>query len=485
VSSGVTSPPASPGGGGGGSEHGGLTLESVKRRLLRGSAWVTGGRMLSIALGLALNAVLTRILTKTEVGEYFTTMALVFVGSIIAQLGLDRAVVRFVSTALALDKPGQAKQVVKRVFFFCSIGAVVTALVLALGLGRWIVTHIYHDEVLATLMPLAAGWLIITALQQLLVDTFRGFQRFDLSTLFDQVLIDILSVSIFGAIFLLHKAVDVHQVVLLSTVFALTTTVIGAGLLLGKLHRLGEEGEPLPKGELFAMAWPLLITNIAIYLLGTSIDVWILGAFRPQSQVALYGVASRVMFLVATPYLILQGVTPPLIAEMFAKGKKREMERTLRMVSTVAGLPAALALIGFLLFGGQLLHVFYGPGYEAAAGVLAILSAGRLVAVWTGSAGVTLMMTGHQKSLMYITVFSGIASVTADLLLAPHFGKVGVAIGTASTQAMQNILQVLLAKRLVGVWTMAHLSPKPLIEFLKPQRSSSGPSSGSSSGSAT
>jgi hypothetical protein len=66
--------------------------------------------------------------------------------------------------------------------------------------------------------------------------------------------------------------------------------------------------------------------------------------------------------------------------------------------------------------------------------------------------------------------------VTADLLLAPHFGKIGVAIGTASTQAMQNILQVLLAKRLVGVWTMAHLSPKPLIDFLKPQRS---PSSGS------
>ena len=477
MSAGVASPPASPGGGGGGSEHGGLTLESVKRKLLRGSAWVTGGRMLSIALGLALNALLARILTPTELGQYFTTMALVFVGSIIAQLGLDRAVVRFVSTALALDKPGQAKAVVRRVFFFCSIGAVVTALILALGLGGWLARNVYHDAVLATLMPIAAGWLIITALQQLLVDTWRGFQRFDYSTLFDQVLIDILSVTIFGAIFLLHKTTSVHQVVLLSMTFTLTATVIAAGLLLGKLRRLGDEGEPLPKGELYAMAWPLLITNIAIYLLGTSIDIWILGAFRPQSQVALYGVASRVMFLVATPYLILQGVTPPLIAEMYAKGKKREMERTLRMVSTVAGLPAALALVGFLLFGDKLLGVFYGDFYMQAAGVLAILSAGRLVAVWTGSAGVTLMMTGHQKSLMYITVFSGIASVTADLLLAPHFGKVGVAIGTATTQAMQNILQVLLAKRLVGVWTMAHLSPKPLIEFLKPQRSKSGSAS--------
>src|SRR3954471_168668 len=121
-------------------------------------------------------------------------------------------------------------------------------------------------------MPIAAGCLIITALQQLLVDTFRGFQRFDYSTIFDQVLIDILSVAIFGAIYLLHKTTNVHQVVLLSAGFTAISTVVAAGLLLGKLRRLGDEGEPLPKGELYAMAWPALVTNIAIYLLGTSID---------------------------------------------------------------------------------------------------------------------------------------------------------------------------------------------------------------------
>src|SRR5204862_6664513 len=123
------------------------------------------------------HAVLSRSLTHVEVVEYFTTSALVLVVSIMAQLGLARAVVRFVSTALALDEPGQAKWVVKRVFFFCSIGAVVTALILALGLGGWLARNVYHDAVLATLMPIAAGWLVITALPQLLVDTWRGFQR--------------------------------------------------------------------------------------------------------------------------------------------------------------------------------------------------------------------------------------------------------------------------------------------------------------------
>src|SRR5207237_8526488 len=177
---------------------------------------------------------------------------------------VPRRLVRAVARAVALGRPGAAKRVVKRFFFCCAIGAVVTALVLAIGLGGWLARHIYHDAVLATLMPIAAGWLIITAIQQLLVDTWRGFQRFDLSTLFDQVLIDIPSVTVFGGIYLLHKTTNVHQVVLLSTGFTLISTVLAAGLLLGKLRRLGDEGEALERGELYAMAWPLLITNIAI-----------------------------------------------------------------------------------------------------------------------------------------------------------------------------------------------------------------------------
>ena len=145
------------------------------------------------------------------------------------------------------------------------------------------------------------------------------------------------------------------------------------------------------------------------------------------------------------------------------------------MVSTVAGLPAAVALMIFMLWGGQVMSLFFKPEYAAAAGVLAILSTGRLIAVWTGSAGVTLMMTGNQKPLMYITVFSGVASVLAGLLLAPRFGMVGVAVGTASTQAMQNTLQLLLVKRRLGIWTCAHLSPKPLMEFLRKSPTSGKP----------
>ncbi len=98
--------------------------------------------------------------------------------------------------------------------------------------------------------------------------------------------------------------------------------------------------------------------------------------------------------------------------------------------------------------------------------MLVLLSLGRLVSVWAGSSGVTLIMTGHQKAMMALTVVTGALSVAGEILLAPRFGGPGVATATTTMAVVQNLLQVALAKRLVGVWTHIDLSPANLRAFL-------------------
>jgi O-antigen/teichoic acid export membrane protein len=41
-----------------------------------------------------------------------------------------------------------------------------------------------------------------------------------------------------------------------------------------------------------------------------------MGAFRPHTEVAVYGAASRLVILVAMPLVIVNSVVPPLIAGM-------------------------------------------------------------------------------------------------------------------------------------------------------------------------
>jgi O-antigen/teichoic acid export membrane protein len=451
---------------GGRAEVPAFTLVSVRRRLLRGSTWVFAGKLITIPLGFVMNAFLARLLTPSELGAYFATFTLVSVGSIVAQLGLDRAAVRFVSTALSTGEQGRARHVVRTVFVVGTLAAFGVGLVLVLGLGSWLAEHVFHSALMKSVMPIAAGWLVVTALQSLAVETFRGFQLFGLATIFDSLLANVLTTIAFGTLLALSIRPSLGGILALSVAFAAMVAAIGGALLVRRVRRLKGDGR-ISHRDIFSMAWPVLITDVSIYLLGTGVDLLVLGAFRPLSEVAVYGAASRLMMLVVTPYRVLQGVVPPIIAELYALGRKRELQRALRAAAGIAGIPAILALAAFLLFGAQIMGLVYGPFYREGATILAILSAGRLIAVWTGSCGLVLMMTGHQKAMMYITIVWGVTSITAEILVAPHFGGVGVATTTATTAAAQNIVQLILARRLVGVATQAELSPRRLLAFFR------------------
>lgn len=450
----------------------GFTAASVRRRFLRGSAWQLAGKVLTTVLGLLINALVARLLTPSELGGFFTVFTMVAIGATLAQLGLDRVVVRLVSASIGTGEPGKARRVIEKAFVVGSVAAVALAGILILGLGSWLATNVLDSPLVTSVIPVAAGWLVATALRSLVVETFRGMQRFSLATVFDALLVDVLVATIVGGLWLLHAKPTLLQIVTLFTAMGAVGLLGGGALLLGRVRRLPGDGDA-PSREIFSIAWPLLITNVATYLLGTGIDILVLGGFQPQREVAIYAAASRLMFLVVTPFLVFQGVVAPIVAELAAQGRKRQLERTLRAVATLAGIPAFLALMVFLVFGSSILGFIYGPFYRQGASILFILSMGRLVAVYTGSCAVTLMMTGHQRVVMYVTVAFGIASVAGGVALAGPFGGVGVAAATATFASLQNLFTMYMARRLVGVRTDAHLSLRPLVEFMRKDRAPS------------
>jgi O-antigen/teichoic acid export membrane protein len=76
------------------------------------------------------------------------------------------------------------------------------------------------------------------------------------------------------------------------------------------------------------------------------------------------------------------------------------------------------------------------------------------------------MMTGHQKAVMTVTILAGIASVLLGIVAARAFGYVGVAVTTSATLMVQNVIQLFLAHRYVGIWTQIYLSPRKVWHFL-------------------
>ena len=128
-----------------GSETPAFTLRSVRRRLLEGSAWVFGARVATLVLGVVVSALLTRILSKSQVGDYLSAATMAFLGGAIAQLGLDRATVRFVASAMGVGQPGRAHAAIRMALRYGTIGALVVAAVIALGFGRFIADQVFDS----------------------------------------------------------------------------------------------------------------------------------------------------------------------------------------------------------------------------------------------------------------------------------------------------------------------------------------------------
>ena len=427
---------------------------SVKRRLMAGSAWATGGRFIVAFTAFATNALLARLLSPQDLGVYFLAFSIVGVGALLGSLGMDQAVVRFVAQTMGLGRFREARHALGRTLALGAMGAL-GAGVTYLFLGRLVGQKLFHAPALVAATGLVAAWIVVMTLQVLLGGAFRSFHDIRLSTVFNGLVTGVLITASLGVLWLLRDNARLTTALLLTVGSALLNVVLGGWVLRRKVKGLparGAEGVVLGTGGIMRVALPLAVTNLTIFVM-TQADLWILGAFRPSDEVALYGAAARAVVLIAMPLMILNGVLPPLIAEMYAQGNKRQLERTLRATAAVAGIPAFLVLTVFVFFGRPILGLVFGDYYAAGAPILALLSIAQLVNVWSGAGSITLSFTGHQATIMTLTVVSGVIVVIAGLMVVGPYGATGVAAAMAAGIATYNVALWLATRLKTGMWT--------------------------------
>jgi O-antigen/teichoic acid export membrane protein len=443
----------------------GLTL---RQRLLSGGAWAFAGKVFTALAQLATTVLLARLLSPRDMGVYFLAFSLVTVGSMMGTVGVGQAGVRFVAQSIGLKQYGQIRRVVGMVVVvgvLGSSGVGLAYLLLGSALGR----EFFGAPALVAATGLVAGWIMVTSLQYLLADAFRGFHDIRLTFVFGGSVSGggflagtMVIVGLSLALFLRGQA-TLSFVVAIATVSGLTSALLAGWALRRKITSLPQDDphhQPVALGVLLRVAGPLLLTQLTVAALAQW-DIWILGAFRSQEELAVYGAAARVVLLVAMPLQMTNVVVEPLIAEMYAQGRKQALQRAARTAGTLAGIPALLVVAGLILLGGPLLGLFYGEPYREGATILAILSLGQLVKVWTGPCQATLGMSGHQSILMIITVVFAAITIVAGLAVVTRYGATGVAVTAAGGVALQNLSAWLVARFTTGIWTHIWLTSLP------------------------
>ncbi|QIN77691.1 oligosaccharide flippase family protein [Rubrobacter marinus] len=291
----------------------------LKQRLLSGGIWAFTGRLLTSLGQLAINALLARLLAPQDLGAYFLAFSVVTLGAIAGSLGLNQAAVRFVAESMGLDQPGRARRAVTTAVAVGGTGALGVGL-LYLPLGYYLSANFFRAPALAAVTGLVAGWMAIMALQSLLAEVFRGFHDIRLATLFGGLLTAIAFTGSLGLLWWIEGRTTLAVVLILAIGSGATSALIAGWVLRRKVAALPRERAEggVGLGQMLRVAGPLLVTNLTLFTL-TQADLWILGAFRSQEEVAVYGAAARLVVLVAVPIFVVNAVLPPMIAEMHAR----------------------------------------------------------------------------------------------------------------------------------------------------------------------
>ncbi|MBI5450860.1 MAG: oligosaccharide flippase family protein [Gammaproteobacteria bacterium] len=438
-------------------------MSSLKRKLITGGLWAASGRLISGALGLAISAMLARLLAPDDLGRYFLIFSLVTLFSTLAQGGLSACIVRILGEDRAQGTPGRSRQAIRLGLRLTALSAALTAALFVLGLGDWLGRVVFNAPVIAELTPLVALLILCAPLQVFITESFRGLQAIHLATLLSALLSSLLNAAAIVSAWWLYHQADLQLMVELGLFATVGAASISAFFLWLRLPRAAAD-RSMGARELLTMAWPMWIIQATYFFLSQA-DLWIVGATLDKHSVAIYGAVVELAALIILPLTMINAVIPSNIAELHVAGDMRRLEKMIRGAATLVALPALVIYACYLLFGGALLGIIYGDFYAQGALLLALLASGNLLNALTGSCGLTLMMTGHQKTVMLITVGNGLLALTSAALLVRHYGAVAVAASYALSMASQNILMTLAVQRRLGIWTHVRLR-----DLLRPNR---------------
>ncbi len=425
------------------------------RELGAGAGSAFAMRMGGKGLAYVFALVVAHLFGAAAWGRFSLAFVVVNLGAILALLGLDTVVVRFVAEARAAGSGAEVRRVLRRAF------AVVVPWSLVVAAGAWalapaVAEVVFSKPHLAEYLQRAALVIPPFAVLLLSAQALRGLKRVALSELMQQVLRSALPAAALVALATLGwSEAPVLDAFLAGTAVAAVVAVLVLVRSVGALDEGPTASAPDADHSVRALlttGFPLLFAGSMVFLKGW-IDTIMVGAFLDETAVGVYDIAFKLAALVIIPLGAVNSIAAPRIAEL--RRDRAGLQRFVGYATTAAAV-SALPVFLVLFAAPHFVLGLFGPEYLAAATALRIIAAGMLVSALAGSVGVFLQMTGRQVAYQYISIAVVAVSAGLSWVLIPRFGINGAAVATSTALVTFNVVAVVyvwLTARIAVVWT--------------------------------
>lgn len=433
----------------------GVSVSSVSQDLLKGVVLAFGLRAVGAGLAFVLNIAVGRLLGPSGAGIYFLGLSVVSISAVIARLGLENTVLRFVASHADAEEWGQVRGVMQHALGWA--GAVSGLFSIAIVFGApWLARWGFDNIELAPVLR-AFGFSVLSFNVMFLAgEALKGLSRVRDSMLVNGVIYPL------ATLVLISPATEwLGPAGAALAYFGGTALAAVVGLAIWRKALFGRPGpKPVDSRELWASSRPLWVSMIAIRAVQPWAPLVLLGLWADIAAVGIFGAATRIALLVSFFLVAINNVLAPRIAALHKRGDLASISRLTRQFALLVTLASSPVILGFI-FAGDLVMSLFGQDFADSGQVLAILAVGQAANAFTGPVGVILMMGGRERDMRTLSLVSVAVIVLVAVITIPSFGATGAALATSAGYLATSTMAVLIVRARFGIWAVPFLRRSP------------------------
>ena len=416
-------------------------------RASRDVALQIGARVINLALGIFVTALVARALGDAGFGQWSTLLVVVQLSAYFTSFGVESVVVR--QAAAEPDREEEWTGVLLVLRLLLAIPAVFVGLIVVLAVQE-------------SAAMLAAGLLLLLQIPFNIGASLRVVHQMRVRNVIPMLVLTFNS-AVWGIAVLVIYLTGGGLVALAATftasaaLTALLQTVLALRLVRPDLRPAREAVV-----EVARIGIPVGISGLLV-MAYARVDQLIVFSVAGSSEAGLYGAVYRAVEQAQFVPVSVMTTLMPILTIAWARDRER-MVRIARLAAEYLSIASLGALAASIVLAKQVIVLLYGSDFEAAAPALPVLSAAFVFICFGYLTTNLLLIVGMQRRLIRIGLLGLAVNVVGNLLLVPAVGFIGAAWMTLGTEVVVvGAGAVMLAGRLGLSVTGAGLGRLPQI----------------------
>jgi O-antigen/teichoic acid export membrane protein len=420
------------------------------KELLKGGMTGILVKVISAALALILSYTLVDLLGTESLGIFYLAQSLIFLFGTASVYGLNFSMLKLVSPLMDNKEFKNGRQVYNYINFrVLIIGLVVSSIYYLFS--SYLAISIFHKEEIEPVIKTGALSIVLFSLILLQISAHRSYKNVALSLGLRGIIIPFLFLFLAFA-FSINSAKEA----MLAFEASLFVTLLLGGFVWNTKTQSKECKNNQRKVVFIPDLWKVANSMFVVQMLQIVIlhlPTLLLGVYSSGSDVSLFSISIKISGLISFVLVAINAISGPKFATLYKQNRMEELKAIVKWNSRFLLTFSIPALLLLITFSNEILGTF-DSSFADGHIILITLCIGTFINTITGSVGLLLSMTGHQKIFRNNVLIASIFALLISFILIPEYGALGAAISTALALSTSNLLSWYKIKKIFNINTL-------------------------------